>query len=154
MLFHLVFADFQLSSPDVTVQKNGFAIAYEAANEASNVLKNNNLAFGIIQFFLVQNIKLAPQETWQYMSSREVLMFYAYSSNNVKNMPALISAYRYIIESATNAETANATRIRLIEALMANSQYNEALVVYNEITESSIKDGLSRIYAEILKKSK
>lgn len=151
VLFHLVFADYQLSTNNVTIQKNGFAIAYEAANEAANVLKNNNLAFGIVQSFLIPNLKLAPQENWQYMSAEDMLLFYANSAANVNDYPALEDAYRIIISTTSSTNTADATRIRLISALKYDKKYKEALKVYDEIIEDHIKANLVNLHAELLK---
>ena len=151
VLFHLVFADFQLSSSDLTIQKNGFEIAYESANEASGILKNNNLAFGIVQSFLVPNIKLAPKEAWQYKSTEDMLLFYANLSANIENYPALEEAYRIIISTTSSTNTADATRIRLISALKYDRKYIEALKVYDEISDDNIKLNLANLHAELLK---
>ncbi len=154
VLFHLVFADNQLSSADLSVQKNGFAIAYEAANAAASIIKNNNLAFGIVQSFLVPNIKLAPKERWQYRSAEDLLLFYANVSAIASDYPALEEAYRLIISTTSSANTADAARIRLITVLECDKKYAEALKVFDEITQEHIKVNLANMHARLQKSVK
>jgi tetratricopeptide (TPR) repeat protein len=150
---HLLIANhYLLEGKDALQKREGLAVALHAAAALNDESNDHDLAAAICDAYVLPNLDAAEPGQCEWASKRNVIEQVAIIYEDAKQTSKMEKAFKLLLETAPNRNTADYARYKLAQLCYQKGRYDEALQHLKDIDSKEGMGGAKELISVVEKK--